>query len=217
MKKIKSTSGLETSTLILLLTKEFSSKLVFSVALNYTDVTDHRDYLQSRMVKPLSVSFLNTQRELEMFQRMSHTYEMSYSIWLVVFDSSLGDACKRPKDNSFHLGFDTEMIFKCDDDPRITEWYALDEDKLTENELATWDPIEGLTVTSPKELYERRNNLAGKTLRVASVKVYFSIRDVFHYDQLFFIGEFSLSQFRQFFLFKLIPCLRFSLLNNSCA
>lgn len=163
--------GLETSTLILLLTREFSSKLVFSLALNYTDVTDHRAYYQSHMVKPLCVSFLNTLSELDLFQKMTRSYEISYSIWLVIFDVSLKRACEQPGDNGFRLGFDTELLVKCDDDPKIVEWYALDRNELSTNELASWDPGRGLRVSGPKELYERRNNLRGKTLRVATVKV----------------------------------------------
>lgn len=153
------------------LMREFSSTFVPALTMNFTDVKHHRDLYRSRIVRPLFVAFLSSQTEVQSFARMSRDYEMSYALWLILFTEPMHDLCLKPIGNYFNVAFDTEMLVKCYGDPVIREWYALYPEKMNIVEFATWNPVTRLKLMVSKGLYERRNNLEGIDLKIATVKV----------------------------------------------
>ncbi|OXU28208.1 hypothetical protein TSAR_008341 [Trichomalopsis sarcophagae] len=162
--------SIHTTTLMMRLTREFSSKFVLSLSLNYTDLTQHYDHYRTRIVRPLFVVFLNSASEVRMFQKASQRFEISYPFWLVIFAKPTLRTCYEPTENYFNVAFDTEMMVKCYGDPILREWYSLKEDSITVHDLAHWDLLGRLQPKTTKSLYERRHTLAGKNLRIATVK-----------------------------------------------
>lgn len=153
------------------LTREFSSKFVLSLTLNYTDLTHHYHHYRNRIVRPLFVVFLNSASDVRMFQTVTRSFEISYPFWLIIFTEPVSRICYEPSDNYFNVAFDTEMMVKCHGDPTLREWYSLRDGNTTVHELANWDLVDRLKLKTNKSLYERRHTLAGKDLRIATVKV----------------------------------------------
>ncbi|XP_014219327.1 glutamate receptor ionotropic, kainate 5-like [Copidosoma floridanum] len=161
--------SLNTTSLMQLLLRKFSSKFVPSLTLNYSDVLRHHKSYRQHTTKPLFVVLITSYQELHMFQRMTGSYDMSYPSWLLVFTSETSRMCYRPSGNSFNLAFDTEMLVKCYNDPTVREWYSVRFNETSIYELITWTPERGLRLMSKKSFYERRNNLGGMSLSVVTV------------------------------------------------
>ncbi|XP_020292091.1 glutamate receptor ionotropic, delta-2-like [Pseudomyrmex gracilis] len=75
-----------------------------------------------------------------------------------------------PTGNVFNVNFSTLMLVLCYNHPILVEWYAIRDNRTRTFELATWNNDKGLILKTRKSLYDRRNDMFGEALRVASVK-----------------------------------------------
>lgn len=108
------------------------------------------------------------------FSNVSNYYNNNNNHRTVVIFTNEMDECHNPIGNPFNLVFNSRMIVKCYNFPILREWYSIDSNTTITNDLFLWDGdiSELIALTSPN-LYERRNSLAGITLRVAALKVIF--------------------------------------------
>ncbi|KAJ8679000.1 hypothetical protein QAD02_014787 [Eretmocerus hayati] len=162
--------SLRTYTMILDLSRQISDDFVPSLTLNFTDMEEYGGIYREKIVKPLFVAIISSFSEVMDFQSMSAAYNMAYARWLVIFTKPLPEFCPTPTKNYFNLRFDTEMIVKCYGDPVIYEWYSFHGTDIVVKEFARWDIDKRYQLKSTKSLYERRNNLEGKLIRIATIK-----------------------------------------------
>ncbi|KAL7295352.1 hypothetical protein TKK_0011239 [Trichogramma kaykai] len=120
-------------------------------------------------------------QDVAAFARFTRRHELRYHVWLLIFltaddDESLGIFCSDRKQatandpNYVRLRFNTRLLVKCHADPRLREWYRVNERVgLRANDLMEWTAREGLQLATDKNLFERRNSAAGTALRVSFV------------------------------------------------
>lgn len=138
-------------------------------------VSEYNEY--QKIVRPLFVVLLDTKESIDEFANATRNVEsISFPMWLVLFlqlpEHSLEVYCRHPTDNIFNVNFNTRMLVLCYDQPILTEWYAVKDNRTRTFQFATWSPDKRLILmTTRKSLYARRGDLFGEIVRVASVYV----------------------------------------------
>ncbi|KAG7200802.1 hypothetical protein KM043_003175 [Ampulex compressa] len=122
-----------------------------------------------RIKRPLFV-LLNDQAEVrDEFADVSSWIAMAYPTWLVFLEptTALEDFFK-----DIHAPFNGKLMVARSnaEEERITEVYRIDEgERIRATEFGSWSPSSGLK--SPRlSLYQRRNDLFGRNIRVVSVQ-----------------------------------------------
>lgn len=155
--------------------REFSRRRVMTVTVTFLNlVSEYNEY--RKIVRPLFVVLLNTEESVNEFANATRNIRpISFPIWFVLFLPFPGQTfelrCRHPTDNIFNVNFSTMMLVFCYDQPVLTEWYAINDNRTRTFELATWSPDRGLILMTRKSLYARRGDLFGEVVRVASVYV----------------------------------------------
>ena len=132
-------------------------------------------YYSGRIGRPLIVVFLTSKRSLQTFEANSGNIDLVIPFWLIIFweiqEKPFYEYCQHPVGNPFQTTFQTELLVKCYEDEKIYEWYSLYQNKTEVQHFATWDTINRLTLASHRELYMRRDQIGGVSLRAAKIKV----------------------------------------------
>ncbi|KAI4485059.1 hypothetical protein M0802_012817 [Mischocyttarus mexicanus] len=129
-------------------------------------------YYVKRIVRPLYVAMISNYNAIDEFSLATSNFDMSFAAWLVIFiyNGHDPDYCHDPPFNIFHLRFDSKMIVRCNRENILREWYSIDKNLTEIDDIASWNLENGITMTVPSHLYDRRNNLKGTIMRVVTIK-----------------------------------------------
>lgn len=166
------------TTILLNNLKGLSDKRTLSQVLQYHELTKKYNDTFSKYPWQMFILPLESESNLARFSEFTKNHVLSYHVWFVVFwgptNKKLQDFCEKPDTNRFHLKFDTRMLVKCYDDPKLREWYSVNSsNEVMTNDLMEWRKETGLVLKTSKNLYQRRYDVGGTILRVSSVKVVF--------------------------------------------
>lgn len=156
--------------------REFSRRNIITATITFSNlVNDYTNY-RKKFLRPLFVVLLDGDKTMNEFIKTTRDVQpISFPVWFVMFlprpGNPLEKYCMHPTGNVFNVNFSTLMLVLCYNHPILVEWYAIRDNRTRTFELATWNNDKGLILKTRKSLYDRRNDMFGEALRVASVKV----------------------------------------------
>ncbi|XP_034196676.2 glutamate receptor ionotropic, delta-1 [Osmia lignaria lignaria] len=154
--------------------RSFSRMGILTMMTSFAKLSRQIKKYQGYITRPLYVVLLSTRESMEEFTMLIRQIDISFPVWLLIFqpyrENPLRRVCQNPDGNPFDLSFDTEMLVLCYDFPILREWYALRDNRTRMFNLATWKSSEPVNFSTKLDLYERRNNMFGETMRIALVE-----------------------------------------------
>ncbi|KAL2713243.1 hypothetical protein V1478_016941 [Vespula squamosa] len=166
----ESVKEMDMTTIMFKWRRALSREGVGSTNLYFSRMQESSYYLK-HTIRPYYIAVISNSNAINEFSLATSTFDMSSAKWLVIFIYEKGtDYCHNPPGNIFHLGFNSEMLVRCDMENILREWYSIDKNLIEINDIATWSLEKGITKMVPDSLYERRHNLQGLSMRAVSIK-----------------------------------------------
>ncbi|XP_015428977.1 PREDICTED: glutamate receptor ionotropic, delta-1-like [Dufourea novaeangliae] len=154
--------------------RSFSRGGIMTMIVSFSDVPRETKKYQGRTARPLYVVLLTANETMSEFGKVTRQIDISFPVWFVMFlpyrENPMKGFCRNPIGNPFNLIFNTEMLVLCYDQPVLTEWYALQDNRTRVSDLAVWKRGQRFRSKMENSLYTRRNNLYGEVLRTAYVE-----------------------------------------------